>query len=124
MKFPCTTYGGKENIIANRKRTEVHKRNLALKDLLCKHRGIENAITTKSICSELNSLGHLTKKRSLPVIIQKLREEYNLPIGYKRQFGYFVVKSRKDIEVTVEDMEMQIKTLQETIEFMKSFIIE
>ena len=110
--------------MANRKRTEVHKRNLALKDLLSKHRGIENAITTKSICSELNSLGYLTKERSLPSIIQKLREEYNLPIGYKRWLGYFVIKSRKDIEITVEDMEMQIKTLQETIEVMKSFIIE
>ena len=110
--------------MAGRKRTEVHKRNLALKDLLSKHIGIENAITTKSICNEMNSLGYLTKERSLPNIIQKLREEYNLLIGYKRWFGYFVVKSKKDIEITVEDIEMQIKTLQNTIEFLKSFIIE
>lgn len=110
--------------MANRKRTEVHKRNLALKDLLLKHRGIENAIPTKSICNELNSLGYLTKERSLPSIIHKLREEYNLPIGYKRSYGYFVVKSKKDIQATIEDMEMQISTLQSTIQFMKSFIIE
>lgn len=105
-------------------RLETYKRNLALKSLLLKHRGVENAIKTKSICSELNSLGYLTRARSLPTIIQKLREEYNLPIGYKRCSGYFIVKSKRDIEVTVKDMEMQIKTLQETIEFMKSFIIQ
>lgn len=106
------------------KRLETHKRNLILKNLLLQHKGIDNAIATKSICNELNSLGYLTKERSLPSIIQKLREEYNLPIGYKRWYGYFVIKSKKDIEITIEDMEMQIKTLQSTINFMKSFIIE
>lgn len=105
-------------------RLETHKRNLILKDLLLKHMGVENAITTKHICNELNSLGYFIKARTLPTIIQKLREEYNLPVGYKRWCGYFVVKSKRDIEITVEDIEMQIKTLQETIKFMKSFIIE
>ena len=77
------------------KRIEAHKRNLILKDLLLKHRGIENAITTKDVCEEMGEYGYKIPTRQLPTLIQKLREEYNLPIGYKRWYGYFIVKSKK-----------------------------
>ena len=105
-------------------RKELYRRNVLLKNILIKHKGIDNAISTKDICDELNKCGYKTKERSLPSIMQKLRCEMNLPVCFRRRKGYFIAKAKSDIMATIDDLQSQINTLQTTINFMKGFILE
>ena len=103
-------------------RRETYKRDSLLKNLIYKHKGLENAIKTREICKQFNEWGKPINARSLPQIIKRLRYERGLPICYQRGKGYFWATSKKDIQITIEDLQSQIYALQTTINFMKGFI--
>lgn len=105
------------------KRKETFKSNTLLKDLIWKHKGIDNAISTKEICNQLKDYGYTIKERALPTLIQDLRFELNLPICYQRGKGYFWAISKNDIDITINDLQNQIYALQTTINFMKGFVL-
>lgn len=105
-------------------RKETYKRDTLLRNLLFRHKGFENAIKTKDICAEMNAYGYKINARCLPTIIKRLRKERGLPISYARGKGYFIARSKSDIQRAISDMELQINALQTTINFMKGFIFD
>lgn len=106
------------------KRKQIYMRDSFLRNLLHKHKGVDNAISTQEICKQLKDYGRPIKERSLPQLIQKLRYERGVPICYKRGKGYFWAISKNDIDITINDLQNQIYGLQTTIDFMKGFILE
>ena len=103
---------------------QIYMRDNFLRNLLYKHKGIDNAISTQDIIKELEVYGRPIKERSLPQLIQKLRYKRGVPICYKRGKGYFWAISKNDIDITINDLQNQIYGLQTTINFMNSFILE
>ena len=103
---------------------KTYMKDSLLKNLIHKHKGLENAISTNQICTQFNEWGKPINARSLPQIIKRLRYERGLPICYKRGKGYFWAKTKQDIFTTIEDLQNQIYALHTTINFMKGFILE
>lgn len=105
-------------------RKQLYKRDSLLKGVLIKHKGFENAISTRAIIEEMRERGYEIKARALPQVIKKLRWERGLPISYARGKGYFLAKTKKDIQTAIEDMQKQIDSLKTTINFLRGFVFE
>ena len=105
------------------KEMNFKKENLIV-DTLFKHRGIENTITAKELCDILRKNGFEVKHRSINGMMTKIKFERKIPICYIRGKGYFWGKKKEDIELTIVDLRLMIKSLEEHAEFLESFIIE
>ena len=103
-------------------RKQLYKRDSLLRGILVKHKGFENAISTRAIVEEMRLRGYEINPRYLTTIIGKLRLKRCLPISYARTKGYFLAVTKKDIQTAIEDMEMQINSLQTTINFLRGFV--
>lgn len=103
-------------------REQLYKRDSLLRGILVKHKGFENAISTSAIIEEMRLRGYEINARCLPNIIKKLRWKRCLPISYARGRGYFLAVTKEDIQSAIDDMKMQIDSLQTTINFLSGFI--
>ena len=102
-------------------RKETQRRLILLRNLLKKHNGFENSISTKEIISQMKECGFDIRPRVLPQLVAKVREEFYLPISYERGKGYFMAVKKEDFEKAIKDMEMQVNALLTHINFLKSF---
>lgn len=105
-------------------KTEILKRNNFVIEILQNHEGVDNAISTQQLCQKLKEYGKPIRERYLPQIIKNLRDGRDIPIGYKRGLGYFIATSKADIDITIQDLQNQIDSLQNAINFMKKFYLE
>ena len=102
-------------------RKETQRRLILLRNLVRKHKGFENSISTKEIISQMKEYGFDIHPRALPKMIAKVREEFYLPISYERGKGYFMAVKKEDFEKAIKDMEMQVNALLTHINFLQSF---
>lgn len=108
------------------KRELVAKRDAMLLNFLKNHKGSENAVKVADILEYLKSIGYGCKTKTVCTIVRKLMFEYSAPICYKnssRDGGYYWAKSRKDIEITISDIDSRIAALEEHKAHLQNFII-
>ena len=102
-------------------RKETQRRLILLRNLVRKHKGFENSISTKEIISQMKEYGFDIRPRVLPQLVAKVREEFYLPISYERGKGYFMAVKKEDFDKAIRDMEMQVNALLTHINFLQSF---
>lgn len=103
------------------KEQNLIKENIIV-DALLEHRGEENHISVHDIQKILRENEFCVQHRSINQMITKIKLERRIPICYKRGKGYFLAKRKSDIETTLKDLGMMIKSLQEHYDFLESFI--
>ena len=101
----------------------LRKENLIV-DTLWQHKNIDNSIQAKQPCDILRQNGFNVKTRSINSIITKIKFERKIPLCYIRGKGYFWGRKKEEIALTVRDLRLMIKSLEEHAEFLESFIID
>lgn len=102
-------------------RKETQRRLILLRNLIRRHKGFENAISTKEVISQMKEYGFDIHPRVLPQLMAKVKEEFWLPISYERGKGYFMAVKKEDFDKAIKDMEMQINALKTHINFLRTF---
>lgn len=102
---------------------QILKRDNLLVDFICNHKGRENVVSAKEICSYLNSKGYEARPSSIGRAIRKVMLERHLPICSENAKGYYWATSKEDILLTINDLQGRIEEMQTHIDHLKSFII-
>lgn len=102
---------------------EILKRDNLIVEILKKHRGLDNVISTKQVSKELADNGYELNFNTLPETIKRIAFERNLPICSSNTKGYYWASCRADLEHTIADLQSRIKALQEHIEHLQQFFI-
>lgn len=106
------------------KKYDSFKQDSVVLEFLKKHKGKDNILSSKQICTFLNEKGYAVKSDSVHTIIRRIMYERNAPICHQNARGYYWAQTREEIESTIADMESRIASLNEHIEHLRNFVIK
>ena len=102
---------------------DLLKRDNLIVEILKRHRGLNNVISTKQVSKELAENGYDLNVNTLPEKIKQIAFERNLPICASNTKGYYWASCRADLEHTIADLQGFYTALQEHIEHLQQFFI-
>jgi hypothetical protein len=100
------------------------KRDNILVDFMLKHKGKENAVSSKEICNFLSKEGFNCEVDSVHSILKNIIKQRHLPICSLNSRGYYWAKTKDDVLSCISHLEKRITALQEHIAHLFDFIIE
>lgn len=107
------------------KRYNTYKRDELLIDYIHNHRGQKNAVSGRTVCEFLKSVGFPMQEQSLHSLITRIREANHAPILTKAEKGgCFWADTNEEIEHNIELLRKRISALKEHIKVLERFKME
>jgi hypothetical protein len=103
---------------------QTYKRDNLLVELLFKSKGKANVVSRYEIAKYLADNGYPSKPDCVHSIVRKVRNERKIPICHVNSEGYFWAENSQEIRDSIIDLEKRVAALNESIQFLKSFIFE
>ena len=104
-------------------RYDTFKMDMKLLEYLKQNKGAENVRSRKEVKKFLDSEGYSIALSSVPATVSRVRQRFNAPICFVNSNGYFYATSKQELQSSIDDLEKRRDSLQEHIDFLKSFML-